>query len=176
VRIWVIDTSAILAMRRLVSAPILVDIFADLDFWVHRGALTYPSQVLGELERHTEAIKKRQRGSDPPYAWVKKNESKAARHGPMYEGARTVLERVPNLVDPAKVSIGGVDVADPYVIALALTILADHDVPTIITEDFVTTPLKTGLADAAGLFLIPTVRARTFLRDEEIWPPPGEPG
>jgi hypothetical protein len=133
----------------------------------------FPPQVLGELGRLTEEIQKK-RGSDPPYAWAKKSEPKAARYGPMLDGARAVLGRVPELIDPDKVSIGGVDDADPYVIALARALENEHHMVTIITEDFNTTPAKTALADAAGLFRIPTVRVRTFLRDEDIWPPPAE--
>jgi hypothetical protein len=170
VHIWVIDTSAILDIRRnIVSAVNLQRVYRELDSWVHRGALTYPPQVLGELQRGADTIVKKRPGGDPPLTWAKKNETTACRFGPCLEGARLVLNRVSNLIDPDKVSIGGVDDADPYVIATAVTIRDEGHVVTIVTEDFITTPHKTALADAAGLFLVPTVRARTFLRDEEIW-------
>jgi hypothetical protein len=174
VNIWVIDTSSIIAIRRLISNhKQMKPVMTELDAYVHRGAIVFPLQVVGELERLTDEIVRKQ-GSDPPYAWAKKNDRKATRHGPVYGEAKRVLQRVPNLIDPNKISVGGVDDADPYVIGLALAILAaeSHHVVTIITEDFNTSPHKTALADAAGLFRIPTVRCRTFLRDEEIWPPP----
>ena len=169
--IWVIDTSAILDIRRnILPAVNLQRVYRDLGSWVHRGALTYPPQVLGELQRGADAIAKKRTGGDPPLIWAKENETTACRFGLCLQGARLVLKRVPNLIDPEKVSIGGVDDADPYVIATAVAIREEGHVVTIVTEDFITTPQKTALADAAGLFLVPTVRARTFLRDEEIWP------
>ena len=39
----------------------------------------------------------------------------------------------------------------------------------IITEDITTTPKKTALTDAAGLFGIGCIRIRTFLISEGIW-------
>ena len=41
--------------------------------------------------------------------------------------------------------------------------------PTIITEDITSKPKKIALADAAGVFRIPSVRFRTFLMTEAIW-------
>lgn len=146
-------------------------VYTELDDWVHRGAMVFPPQVLSELNRFTEQIQKK-RGLDPPFSWAKRNESKATRYGPMHDGAKVVLERVPDLIDPDKVSVGGVDDADPYIVALALALVTENHAVTIITEDFNTTPAKVALADAAGLFRIPTVRVRTFLKDEEMWPEP----
>ena len=76
----------------------------------------------------------------------------------------------PNLIDPEKISVDGIDDADPHVIALAVYLkeVERQDV-TIITEDVNTTPRKTALADAAGVFGIPCVRFRTFLITEDIW-------
>lgn len=169
--IWVIDTSSILAIRREAELSDVQSaaVYTELSDWVHRGAIVFPPQVMAELGRFTENIR-RKRGSDPPFAWAKSNESKATRHGHMHDGAKVVLQRVPELIDPDKVSIGGVDDADPYIVALARELVAQHHSVTIITEDFNTTPAKVALADAAGLFGIPTVRVRTFLKDQEIWP------
>jgi len=80
-----------------------------------------------------------------------------------------VLARVPNLIDAQKVAVGGIDDADPYVIALALTLKVDGHEVTIITQDVNTKPTKTALADAAGVFGIPCVRFHTFLVTEGIW-------
>jgi hypothetical protein len=75
----------------------------------------------------------------------------------------------PNLIDPDKVSIDGTDEADPHVIALAVHLKNEGENVSIITEDFNSTPKKTGLADAAGVFGIPCIRFRTFLITEAIW-------
>ena len=83
--------------------------------------------------------------------------------------ARRVLARIPNLIDPDKISIDGTDDADPHVIALALFVHAEGHEVRIITEDITTTPKKTALTDAAGIFGIGCVRFRTFLISEAIW-------
>ena len=80
-----------------------------------------------------------------------------------------VLDRVENLIDPEKVSVDGVDDADPHVIALGVHIKSEGDDVTILTEDFNSSVTKTGLADAAGVFGIPCVRFRTFLTTQGIW-------
>ncbi len=167
--IWIIDTSSVIEIRRQLPADATRAACEELDAMVYRGVLTFPPQVLEELERITEAVTKK-RGADTPFEWAKRNEQRATRYGRVYDRAREVLARVPNLIDPDKVSIGGVDDADPYVIATALAVLDEGNIPRILTEDFNTTPHKTALADAAGLFHVPCVRFRTFLRDLEIWP------
>src|SRR5439155_22490866 len=86
-----------------------------------------------------------------------------------FDGAKAVLARVPNLIDPEKVSTTGIDDADPHVIALAVYLKNEGEDVTIITEDVNSTPKNTRLADAAGVFKIPCVRFRTFLVTEGIW-------
>ncbi len=139
-----------------------------MDARVANGSLVYPPEVVGELERVAGEISKKG-NVDPPYAWAKSNEAMATRYGRLFSGARAVLDRIPNLIDPDKVAVGDVDDADPYVIALALRLMADGDDATIITEDYQTRPKKIALADAAGVFRVPCVRFRTFLVTEGIW-------
>jgi hypothetical protein len=80
-----------------------------------------------------------------------------------------VLARVPNLVDEQKVSVGGMDEADPYVVALAVRLRVDgHDV-TDHHRGHQHQTKKMALADAAGVFMVPCVRMRTFLMTEQIW-------
>jgi hypothetical protein len=55
------------------------------------------------------------------------------------------------------------------VIALAVFVHAEGHEVRIITEDITTTPTKTALTDAAGVFGIGCVRFRTFLMTEAIW-------
>src|SRR5206468_11193269 len=113
-------------------------------------------------------IKKKDQ-ADIPFAWAKKHELNGTRYGHLVEGAKAVLARIPNLIDPEKVSVDGTDDADPHVVALAAQLKNDGEDVTIITEDFNSKPNKTGLADAAGVFLIPCVRFRTYLITEGMW-------
>ena len=98
-----------------------------------------------------------------------KHELSGTRYGHLLDGAKAILARVENLIDPNKVSAEGIDDADPHVIALAVHLKNHGEDVTIISEDFNSTPTKTGLADAAGVFRIPCVRFRTFLIAERIW-------
>ncbi len=168
-RVWVIDTGSIVEIRRgTPQGKVRRRITGELDYRVNTDSLLYPPEVVVELERVTEAITKQDRPDDP-FVWAKRNEARATRHGHLYEGARQVLARVPNLIDAEKVAVSGIDDADPYVVALALALRAEGHEPTIITQDVNTKPNKTALADAAGVFGIPCVRFHTFLVTEGIW-------
>ncbi|MEX2147829.1 MAG: DUF4411 family protein [Candidatus Rokuibacteriota bacterium] len=167
-QIWVIDTVSVIEIRRALPKPVQARIVLDLDDRARSGVIVYPPEVLGELERASETIKGKGRG-DRPLAWAKKHELNGTRYGHLFDGAKAILARVPNLIDRDKVAVEGIDVADPHVIALAVHLKREGDDVTIITEDFNSTPKKTGLADAAGVFKIPCVRFRTFLITEGIW-------
>jgi rRNA maturation endonuclease Nob1 len=155
--------------RANIPKPARTRVIAELDSRAASGVIVYPPEVLAELERAADEIRKKGQ-SDLPLVWAKKHELNGTRYGHLFDGAKAVLKRVENLIDPAKVSVNGIDDADPHVIALAVYMREEenHDV-TIITEDFNTSPKKTGLADAAGVFGIACVRLRTFLITEGIW-------
>jgi hypothetical protein len=168
VRIWVIDTGSLIEIRRGVPKPVRQKVIAELDSRARTGHIIYPPELIGELERAAGEIKSKGH-PDLPLAWAKKHEANGTRYGHLFDGARTVLARIPNLIDPDKVSIDGTDDADPHVIALALHVQSEGHEVRIITEDITTTPRKTALTDAAGLFGIGCVRFRTFLISEAIW-------
>jgi len=168
VRLWVIDTGSVIEIRRGVPEIVRQRVIAELDSRARTGHIIYPPAVIGELERAAEEIKSKG-NPDLPFAWAKKHEANGTRYGHLFDGAREVLARVPNLIDPDKVSIDGTDDADPHVIALAVFVQAEGHEVRIITEDITTTPKKTALTDAAGLFGIGWVRFRTFLISETIW-------
>ena len=168
-QIWVIDTVSVIHIRRQgFPQSVQPRIFSELDSRATSGTIVYPPEVLGELERAAEDIKSKGH-PDVPLTWAKKHELNGTRYGHLFDGAKAVLARVPNLIDPEKVSTNGIDDADPHVIALAVYLKNEGEDVTIITEDFNSTPKKTGLADAAGVFKIPCVRFRTFLVTEGIW-------
>jgi Domain of unknown function (DUF4411) len=165
VRLWVIDTSSVIEIKYSVPKAVRRKCLAELTRRVEASSLFYPSQVIGELGRYTDP---KSTTGDSLFHWAKRNEPTACRHGLLYDESRLVLRRIPNLIDQDKVSVGGVDEADPYVIALALELKRGFDV-TIITDDVRTFPRKTALADAAGVFLIPSLTMRTFFFTEGIW-------
>jgi hypothetical protein len=170
VRIWVIDTGSIIEILRRANLPrhIRTRAVAELDSRATAGQIIYPPEVLGELERAAEDIKKSGR-TDRPLAWAKNHEPNGTRYGHLPDGAKAVLDRVPSLIDPDKISIDGMDDADSHVIALAIYVRAEGEDVRIITEDIITTPKKTALTDAAGVFGLGCVRSRTFLISEGIW-------
>jgi len=134
-------------------------VLKELSQRVQNGSILFPPEVLGELGRR----------DDEAYKWAHENEAEATRFGRLYEEAKEVLGKVPDLVDPNKVAVGGVDEGDPYVIALAVKLKREGHEVTIITEDYSQKPNRTALADAAGVFGIPCVRFRTYLKQEGIW-------
>jgi len=161
-RIWVIDTVSVNQIKRLLPGKVRSRVLAELDRRARLGDFVYPPEVLDELERV----------DDISFRWAKKHEANGTRYGHLPDEAKAVLARVPDLIDPEKISVDGIDDADPHVIALAVYIKNEpeerHEI-TIITEDFNSTHKKRGLADAAGLFGIPCIRFRSFLMDEKIW-------
>jgi len=167
VRVWVIDTGAIVEIRRGLPTIVRGRVLRMLDARVNDGSLIFPPEVVDELQRMTDEISKK--GVDLPYDWAKRHEEQATRFGRLFDGAKAVIKKCPSLVDHRKVSIHGVDDADPYVIALAIEVARQGHEVTIITEDVNTKPTKMALADAAGVFMVPAVRFRTFLMTEDIW-------
>jgi hypothetical protein len=158
VKVWVIDTSSIIDLRKIPHAERQAALDA-MDKLVDTGQLFFPPEVLAELQRHDEK-------SDVAYTWAKKNAANATKYGHLYEAAKAVLGTVPNLIDPDKVST--VDQADPYVIATAQRLIEEGKTPTIITEDAKTTPKKTSLAHGAGILELPVVSLRVFLQVQGI--------
>ena len=163
--IWVIDTGSIIQIRRALPVTVRARVVGHLNDLVENGSIVYPPEVVSELERVTEKMTP----PDIPFDWAKSNSTNATRFGHLFEEVRQVLARVEDLVDPKKVSIGGIDDADPHVVALGVKLRRDGEEVTIITEDYNSKPTKTSLADAAGVFRVPCVRFVTFLKTEQIW-------
>jgi hypothetical protein len=68
VRIWVIDTISVTAIRRVVPGSVRPRVISELDSRATSGVIVYPPQVLGGLERGAEGIRKKGR-PDIPRAW-----------------------------------------------------------------------------------------------------------
>jgi hypothetical protein len=85
---WVIDTSSIIAVRRLVPRVDQPRVFVKLDSLVTGDSLVYPAQVVDELERYSDTSSG---NPDLPFQWAKKNQARATRHGPQFAKVREVL-------------------------------------------------------------------------------------
>jgi hypothetical protein len=162
----IVDTSSLIWIREEIPKSVRTKVLSGLDSLCDGDALVYPPEVLAELERYAGS----KEGPDLPLKWARKNETKGTRFGCLLDGAKQVLARVPLLIDYKKVAVGGIDDADPHVVALGVELRARKEEVLIVTNDFHTRPTRTSLADAAGVFGLPTVTLRTFLVDvERIW-------
>jgi uncharacterized protein DUF4411 len=162
VRVWAIDASSIIDLRQI---PGKQDgsreaVFAALSALVEQGRLFFPPQVFDEVLRF---------GATVAQEWAKANEVKATKYKPVYADIKSVLEKVPRLIDPSKPA--GTDQADPYVIVTAQRLAADGHTPTIITEDRKKQQGKIPLSSAAGVFGFPSVALYVFLETEGITGP-----
>ena len=159
-QVWVIDTSSVIELRQIPHDH-RDHVLAALDDMVKNDLLFFPPEVLGELERHVMK-------SDVAFTWAQKNATKATRYGHLFEKAKNVLAKIPNLIDPDKVS--DVDFADPHVIGLAQGLVEDGHTPTVITNDTKLTPKKISLAAGAGAFGFPALPLLVFLQTQNIFP------
>jgi hypothetical protein len=160
--VWVIDTSSIIAVRRQVTVAVRKQTFASMSQLVNDGRLIYPPEVLDELERNTDL-----KNPDDQYKWCKANAAQAhARESCDYEEVRAVFAEVPDVLDPDKE--GGVEEADPYVLALARKRRDAGVDARVVTQETKDTPMKMSMNTAAGVLGIPCVPLRAFLAAERI--------
>ena len=66
-RVWVIDTGAIVEIRRGLPTIVRGRVLRMLDARVNDGSLIFPPEVVDELQRMTDEISKK--GVDLPYDW-----------------------------------------------------------------------------------------------------------
>lgn len=166
--VWVFDCSSILEVRRLsgVSQQIAEAIYAKLGKLVEAGRLYFPKQVVDELARFSNP---RPSQPDLPFAWAKRHQAAACRHPSLFEDLAVVLRVAGNVLDPDK---GGVEEADPYVLALARLLERQSSAPVwIVTEERKDRPSKISLTTACGLLRLHCLPVREVLRLNEIFPP-----
>jgi Domain of unknown function (DUF4411) len=160
--IWVIDTSSIIAVRRLgLDNSRKSRVFGHMGELVLSGRLVYPKEVVEELERFVDP-----RSPDEQFKWARTHEAKACARAPTLERVKEVLEKVSSVLDPDKDS--GVEEADPYILAMACQLLAEGNDVRLVTEEKADTPRKMSLNTAAGLLRLPSVPLKAFLAFEEI--------
>lgn len=157
--IWVFDTSALIDIKsqpRESREAILV----RLSQLAGKGRLRMPKQVLDELKRVTDVI----------LEWALTVESKVTSDQPTLDDVKTVLSGVPSILDSTKDA--GAEEADPYVLALALTLKQTGGDVRIVTQESKDVqpmpgkPARMSLNTAAGIMAIPSVPLRGFLHVE----------
>lgn len=159
--IWVFDTSALIDIKSQPRDKRDV-IFAKLSQLADEGRLRMPKQVVEELKRVADAV----------LEWAHSVETKTTVEQPTLDDVRAVLAAVPTILDYTKES--GVEEADPFVLAQALTLKQSHGDVRIVTQEnkdvlpMTGKPSRTSLSTAAGILAIPSVPLRGFLHVEGI--------
>lgn len=160
--IWIVDTSAVAQVRRLVPVEQRKNVFARLSEQVESGQLSFPRQIFDELERG-----KLKNDHDHVWSWVKETLPHCAKHEPLHEFVAEAFKvpQVQRVLDPDKDH----EEADPYVLALALKFRASDHPVGVITEDRRSRPTKLSLSDACGLLRIVSMSMEPYLEQQGIW-------
>jgi len=107
IRIYCIDTSALVNMKILYPEDIFSSLWRNLESLINKGFLISPSEVLEELRKKDDELLK--------WALVHKTMFKDL-DADQLEKVRSILRRFPGLVDFQKATPD----ADPFIIALAI--------------------------------------------------------
>jgi hypothetical protein len=153
--VWVFDTSGLIEIKS-VPREQRPAVFARLSELVKAGRLRMPTQVVAELERYADAV----------HEWAVDVQGIACSGSPTLDDVKAVMAVVPKILDPRKV--GGVDEADPYVLALARHIKQQGDDVRIVTQETKDKSDKMSLNTAAGILGIASVPFAGFLHVEEL--------
>lgn len=153
--VW--DTSAIIAIKERVERRARPRVLKALRRLAEEERLFFPREILVELDRW-------HRAPDELTVWARGCEASATAVVHSLDTVRTVLSRVPRLLDPD----APYEEADPYVLALALELTGPV---VVVTDDTKDRPTKMSLATACGVFRIPCLSLMPFLIDEGILPP-----
>ncbi|HEY4239262.1 MAG TPA: DUF4411 family protein [Kofleriaceae bacterium] len=167
---FVIDTSSILQVRRLMSRepnPKVTSVYQQLIRAARSGSIVFPKGIIGELELGSADAARR---PDPAADWAIACKGMAVPNEELLIETREVLSVVPDLLDADKPST--TDEADPYVVALALQLIRADHAAVVVTEETRDTPTKTSMRSACGLLRIPTLSMRVFLSRQGYWQEP----
>ena len=168
--VFVIDTSSVIEVRRLMSQERTTNVtavYTQLIRLAKAETLRFPKGVIDEIKAGASAIT---RGPDQANDWAIACERDAVPHHELLDETKHVLAEVPDLLDAHKPS--STDEADPYVVALALKLTNAGMTVTVITDERRDTPDKTSMGSACGVMRIPAVSMRVFLARRRIWPAP----
>jgi len=158
--VWILDTSAIIQVRRLDGRK-RAAIFRQMGALVEAGRLVFPKEAVEELERFADP-----NSPDEQYEWAERYESEACKNEPSLDLVKNVLEKVPKVLDADKDT--GVEEADPYVLAMALRLRDEGKDARVVTQERKDTPTKMSLGTAAGMLGLPSLPLEAFLGYEGI--------
>ena len=155
----VIDSSSLIAIKSTIPIPKRADLYRALSAMAIEGRLAVPPQVVDEMKRGAKAKLK-----DEALDWLLSVEQRIV-VVPGLDFVKTVIERVGDVVDHAQDS--GEDNADPYVIAVAMSLRDQGQKVRIVTEDR-RDRLKLSLTTAASVFDVSATPLVGFIRAERI--------
>ena len=153
-RVYVVDTSAVLEIKSQVPLAAQWHLFHGLSVLLQRGAIAFPVQVRSEIVRA--------KYPDGPGVWIAAHKGTERHPQPEDDVLAEVLAAAPKLVDPFAED----EDADPYVVAMALTI--SRRLPTaavrVATRDTVDRlPIKTSLKSACDRLGVECCSPEEFL-------------
>lgn len=164
-KVWVIDTSAILQVRRMYDPDVpethhrrhrdksyCVQVLQHLTQLVADGHLVFPKQVRDELHKPAS--------NDLASQWVHHCAPLRRHNEPAQASLRHLLSQFPNLVDYRK----SMDDADPYVVAQAIELQSAAILAAVVTEDR-RDRRSTSITTACRGLGIPCIDTLQFLSD-----------
>lgn len=171
-RTWVLDTCAVLDVRRCVvptdprqSHAKRRDAYAALAKLAAAGRLVFPNETLTELQDGHAAVDDKQRDAPLTFAdGCKESAMRPASLDTVKELlAHKLVQRVME-IDAEK------DVADIYVLALARDLQSEGMEVGVLTQERIDSNKKISVNTACGILGIVCLRMEAFLDQENIWP------
>lgn len=151
--VHVFDTSSLIRIKTLVRIDRQWDLFELLRDMVDRGEIAMPRQVIREIGEVAHP--------DAPGVWAR-GMTHRLKH-PLdieYEYIRRVMKVAPNLVEANQQK----EVADPYVVALAMQLVAGGESVEVVTDDLVDhLPSKIALGTACDRLKLAHVGCQDLL-------------
>jgi rRNA maturation endonuclease Nob1 len=149
----VLDTSSLIRTKTIVRVDKQWDLFQHLQAMVERGELAMPRQVIREIGEIAHP--------DAPGVWAR-GMTQRLKH-PLdveYEHLRRVMQVAPNLVEATQQK----EVADPYVAALALQLVAGGQDVEVVTDDLIDhLPTRIALGTACDRLKLAHIGCQDFL-------------
>jgi hypothetical protein len=153
VRIWILDTSALIDFKKIIGVSDQWHAFKTLEALVSDGSVAMPRQVIKEVSGIAHP--------DLPGAWAP-GVRRSLRYPTdvPYEYLQRVMMVAGEVVDATKTD----EDADPYVLAMALWLVDQGAEPVVVTTDQVDRlPIRIALATACQRLNIRCVDAGGFL-------------
>jgi len=148
--VWVLDSSALIAMKTIPVSD-QWQVFRQMEDMVTEGEIALPRQVINELKEIAHP--------DVPGVWAA-GMRRSVRHPQDADphDVRHVMSVAGEVVDHSKRT----EDADPYVVALALTLGREGHVVCIVSDDAVDHPPRISLVTACARLELPVRHPRSF--------------